>query len=148
MRALEQGIDVGIQLGNVSFTFRTDYEGSNVKTAVKAIKKIASTNSQLFKSLRAENDGTTSSRRFEPQDSARRKGKAETSLILGKLEEILIPRGYFKIARTTGDAKVELEKQTGIPFTSRKVSQALGVLFEKKVLARVGTKGSFRYIQQ
>jgi hypothetical protein len=149
VRRLEKDITIGILLGDVSFSFKTDREGSNVKNAVKAIKEIASTHAQLFKSLRSE--GFIKSRVVpepSPTKVVGRKGKAETSLVLRKLEEALIPKSYFKTARTTGEVKAELEKQTSLPFTSRKVSQALGVLFNKKVLARVGSKGNFHYIQQ
>ena len=149
MKRLEEDITIGILLGNVSFSFKTDREGSNVKSTVKAIKEIASTHAQLFKSLRSESFSKSMAvAELSPQNQASRKGKAETSLVLRKLEEALIPKSYFKTARTTGDVKAELEKQTSLPFTSRKVSQALGVLFKKKVLARVGSKGNFHYIQQ
>jgi len=110
---------------------------------------MASTHAQLFKSLRSERYARSGVvHKFSLQRQIGQKGRAETSLVLRKLEEVLIPKSYFETARTTGDVKTELEKQTGIPFTSRKVSQALGVLFKKKMLARVGSKGSFRYIQQ
>lgn len=149
MRESEEKITIGIQLGNVTFSFKTDVEGSNVKATVRAIREIASTHAQLFKGMRSESlDKSAAVRELSPQSQTGRKGKAETSLVLRKLEEALIPRSYFKTARTTGDVKAELEKQTSLPFTSRKVSQALGVLFKKNVLARVGSKGSFRYIQQ
>ncbi len=149
VRELEEDITIGIQLGNVIFSFKTDRAGSTVKTNVKAIRDIATTHAQLFKSLRSETFGKSAAvSELSPQSQVARKGAAETSLVLRKLEEVLIPNGFFKIARTTGDVKAELEKQTGVPFTSRKVSQALGLLFRKRVLARVGSKGSFRYIQQ
>jgi len=149
VRELEEGITIGIQLGDITFSFKTDREGSNVKTYVKAIKEMASTHAQLFKSLRSERYARSGVvHEFSLQRQIGQKGRAETSLVLRKLEEVLIPKSYFETARTTGDVKTELEKQTGVPFTSRKVSQALGVLFKKKMLARVGSKGSFRYIQQ
>lgn len=146
---MEEDITIGILLGNVSFSFKTDRQGSNVKNNVKAIREIASTHAQLFKSLSSEGfSKSVAVPKLSVQTQIGRKGKAETSLVLQKLEEALIPKSYFKTARTTGDVKAELEKQTSLPFTSRKVSQALGVLFNKKVLARVGSKGNFHYIQQ
>jgi len=57
VRELEENITIGIQLGNVTFSFKTDVEGSNVKATVKAIKEIASTHAQLFKSLSSESYG-------------------------------------------------------------------------------------------
>lgn len=142
MRELEEDITIGIHLGNVTFSFKTDREGSNVKSAVKAITKMATTRAQLFKSLRSEPlSKSVAIPEFSPKGQVVRKGTAETSLVLRKLEEVLIPKSYFKTARTTGEVKVELEKQTGVPFTSRKVSQALGVLFKKKILAKSRLEG-------
>jgi hypothetical protein len=149
VRELEENITIGIQVGNVTFSFKTDVEGSNVKATIRAIKEIASTHAQLFKGMRSEGfERSAAVREPSPQGQTGRKGKAETSLVLRKLEEVLIPKSYFKTARTTGDVKAQLEKQTSLPFTSRKVSQGLGVLFKKNVLARLGSKVSFRYIQQ
>jgi len=148
VRELEDDITIGIMMGKISFSFKTDREGSNVRSTVKAVKEVASTHAQLFKSLGSERFSKSMAvPELLPQNQVR-KGKAETTLILQKLEDALIPKNYFKNARTTGDVKAELEKQTGLPFTSRTVSQALGVLFNKKVLARVGSKGNFHYIQQ
>jgi hypothetical protein len=149
VRELEENITIGIELDNITFSFRTDADGSNVRTNVKAIKEMASKHAQLFKSLHPGRLTRSSSvPRVSNQSQVGRRGRAETSLILNRLEELLIPRGHFKTARTTGDVKAELEKQAGVPFTSRKVSQALGVLFKKGHLSRVGSKGDFRYIQQ
>src|SRR5438094_8835995 len=54
---LGEDITVGIQLGNITFSFKTDLAGSNVKTNVKAIRDIATTHAQLFKSVRSETFG-------------------------------------------------------------------------------------------
>ncbi len=140
-------ITIAIKMGRVTFSFQTDEKGSNVKTAMMAIKKIAFSHASKLKSLKVEDLGkTTTDLEVMPKAQTRRVGKAETSLILRRLQDSLLPTSYFREARTTGDVKVELKKQTGIQFTSRKVSQALGVLFKKSMLSRVGSKGNFRYI--
>jgi hypothetical protein len=73
------------------------------------------------------------------------KGKGERTLILQKLEDDLIPTGYFKEPRNTAEVRSELESRYHVKFLSRKVSQALGVLHDRGILLRVGSKYDFRY---
>ncbi len=74
-----------------------------------------------------------------------RKGKGETTLVLGAIETHLLPVGFFASPKSTGDTVDELAKLSGKKFTSRKVSQALGILFEKGTLHRSGERNSFAY---
>src|SRR3989442_6215648 len=48
---LEREIIIGIHSGNVTFSFKTDLVGSNVKESVKAIKEILSSHEDLLESL-------------------------------------------------------------------------------------------------
>jgi hypothetical protein len=48
---LEQEVTVGIQSGNVIFSFKTDRTGSNVKEAIKVIKEIIASHGSLFENL-------------------------------------------------------------------------------------------------
>ena len=73
------------------------------------------------------------------------KGKGERSLILQKLEDDLIPGGYFKQPRNTAAVRSELESRFHVKFLSRKVSQALGELHYQGTLSRVGSKYEFQY---
>lgn len=141
-------ITIGVQIGRVTFSFLTDDRGSNIRQVMKNIKEIAATHKPLFDNLRVEDQKSADTIRTSARTIKKRTGGAETTIILGKLEESLLPKSYFKDARTTGDVKRELKKQTGLDFTSRKVSQALGLMFNKKILARIGGKGNFHYIQQ
>jgi hypothetical protein len=141
-------IIIGVQMGNVTLSFKTDQDASNLDEGLETIRKIVNSHKALFKSLSEETFWKTSGKSQIPSQNLSRTGKAETSLILRKIGDNLLPKTYFKSAKTTGDVKSELKTQTGIDFTSRKVSQALGLLFKKRVLSRVGSKGNFRYIQQ
>lgn len=76
------------------------------------------------------------------------RGSAETSLVLRKIQTFLLPRGFFRKTRSTAETRAELKRKTGNQFQSRKISQALGILHRKHVLARLGRKGSFRYIKK
>ena len=75
-----------------------------------------------------------------------KRGKAETSIILQQIENKLIPQGFFSTAKNTGDVRSELEQRLGLEFQSRKVSQALGELYQRKLLSRTGSTGAFHYV--
>ena len=48
---MDREITIGIQRGSVTFSFRTNLTGSNVKESVKAIKEIMSSHKDLLESL-------------------------------------------------------------------------------------------------
>jgi hypothetical protein len=75
-----------------------------------------------------------------------KRGKAETSIILQQIESKLIPQGFFGAAKNTAEVRAQLEQMLGLEFQSRKVSQALGELYQKSLLKRTGSTGNFRYI--
>ena len=77
--------------------------------------------------------------------SSNRLGKGETTEILNALETRLISTNYFSKPRTTGETGDKLRQVTRKQFTSRKVSQALGILREKGVLHRTGRRNFFKY---
>jgi hypothetical protein len=75
-----------------------------------------------------------------------KRGKAETSIILQQIESKLVPQGFFTVAKNTAEVRTQLQQLLGLEFQSRKVSQALGELYQKSLLKRTGSKGNFRYI--
>ena len=77
--------------------------------------------------------------------SSPRKGQGETSLILREIESKLLQTDFFEKPETTGDVKSRLEHMAGREFTSRKVSQALGILRDKGTLKRVGKRNYYTY---
>ncbi len=74
-----------------------------------------------------------------------REGKGETTAILRALELRLLRTNFFSEPRTTGETRRRLESLSKSKFTSRKVSQALGILREKGVLRRTGKRNFFKY---
>lgn len=74
-----------------------------------------------------------------------RKQKGETREILRALESYLLTTNYFQKPRTTGETRDKLGQRTRRQFTSRKVSQALGMLGKKGVLHRTGRRNFFKY---
>jgi hypothetical protein len=77
--------------------------------------------------------------------SVNRKGQGETSLILREIESKMLQTDFFDEPKTTGDVKSRLEHAAGRKFTSRKVSQALGILREKGSLKRAGKRNYYTY---
>ena len=75
-----------------------------------------------------------------------KRGKAETSIILQQIENKLIPQGFFGTAKNTAEVRAQLEQLLGLEFQSRKVSQALGELYQKSLMKRTGSTGNFRYV--
>ncbi|MEM0348725.1 MAG: hypothetical protein QXE96_00625 [Candidatus Caldarchaeum sp.] len=83
----------------------------------------------------------------KPQHKApKRRGKSEAVKALEIIEQKLIPSSFFSTARTTAEVRQKIIEQSGLPFQSRKVSQALGILYDKGTLTRVGQKGNYRWI--
>ena len=56
-----------------------------------------------------------------------------------------MPSKFFSLPRTTGETREKLHEVTGKYFTSRKVSQALGILREKSRLKRTGKRNFYSY---
>lgn len=91
---------------------------------------------QLSSSSRA------SSRNLRPRSS---KGEGETTNIIRELESNVLRTSFFKRPRSTGETKAKLDEVAGGNFTSRKVSQALGILWQKGELKRTGKRNFFAY---
>ncbi len=49
---MEEEITIGIQLGNVTFSFKSDQNGSGIEKLLKAIRQIASSHEVLFDDLK------------------------------------------------------------------------------------------------
>lgn len=81
-------------------------------------------------------------------EAKRRRGKSEAVVALESIERRLLQSGFFKQPRSTSEVRQRLKKLTGIGFQSRKVSQALGILYKDRQLSRTGPKGSYRYYER
>lgn len=74
-----------------------------------------------------------------------RRGKGETAKILSEIEGKLLSTNFFSKPKTTGEVKQKLTSVSRRSFTSRKVSQALGILWQKRALRRIGKRNYFAY---
>lgn len=73
------------------------------------------------------------------------RGRGETANIIRELESKVLPTMFFSKPRTTGETRERLVEMSGRRFTSRKVSQALGILWKKDKLKRTGTRNYYAY---
>jgi len=73
------------------------------------------------------------------------RGKGETTNILRELESKILRSSFFQKPRSTGETKAKLDEVAAGNFTSRKVSQALGILWQKGELKRTGKRNFFVY---
>jgi hypothetical protein len=76
---------------------------------------------------------------------SKRRGKSEAVEVLKLIEEKLLPTDFFNQPRSTADVRQKLYDLVKIKFQSRKVSQALGILYDKDILSRIGLKGGYKY---
>jgi hypothetical protein len=82
----------------------------------------------------------------EPRDPFRgRGGRGETAIVLREIESNILTTSFFSTVRSTGEVREKLREVSRKTFTSRKVSQALGILWKKGLLKRAGTRNFFTY---
>jgi hypothetical protein len=73
------------------------------------------------------------------------RGQGETTNILREIESNLLSTAFFSKAKSTGETKEKLDSISRNDFTSRKVSQALGILWKKGGLKRSGSRNYYVY---
>lgn len=98
-----------------------------------------------LKRLESKLQSKGSKKEKNSKDVSRRKGTGETTVILSVIESKLLLTNFFSTPKTTGETADRLAKVSGKRFTSRKVSQALGILYEKGSLRRSGQRNSYAY---
>ncbi len=80
--------------------------------------------------------------------SRRRRGSSEAVLALDTIERQILGTGFFSIPRSTSEVRQKIYELTGLRLQSRKVSQALGILYESKKIMRVGSRGNYRWFEK
>ena len=135
---------VSVRRGGVEFSLESDSADELTERLDEFIEMTGRLSEKILAS------GVASSIEEDVKDGKRgvgrkRRGKSEAVEILRHLEERLIPMGFFREARTTAETRNKLKEVVGVLFQSRKVSQALGLLYKAGRLRRVGQKGNYRY---
>ncbi len=92
----------------------------------------------------ARNTSKISPKRTQNPDSGR-SGTGETATIIREIEMKILSSNFFATPKSTGETREKLHDVTGKYFTSRKVSQALGILRDKRQLSRTGKRNFYVY---
>jgi hypothetical protein len=103
---------------------------------------------QTLKHLLPSLDGTADRITTKTTKISKTRGGGETAIIIRELESKLLPTTFFSKPRTTGETLERLFEMSGQKFTSRKVSQALGILWNKDRLNRSGARNYYVYSKQ
>ncbi|HVB12279.1 MAG TPA: hypothetical protein VNE86_04040 [Nitrososphaerales archaeon] len=98
-----------------------------------------------LKMLAAKIQSKNSKPKKIPSKVQPREGKGETTEILRGIESRLLTTNFFSKPKTTGETRDRLAEVARRRFTSRKVSQALGILRDKGVLHRTGRRNFYAY---
>jgi len=125
-----------------------EVEGGSVEEVLENLRELRKIAEQAGEILGVE----VSEGRPEPSMPAakvrRRRGKSEAVVALENIETHLLPGRFFSQPRSTAEVRQKLKEITGISFQSRKVSQALGILYKSNKLSRTGVKGSYKYFKK
>ena len=135
---------VSVRVGNAEFSLESDSREEVVSNLEELLSLVRDFSEKLLKTGLVSSAYTAQTPK-QGSKTRKRQGKSEVVEILRHLEEVLIPSGFFSEARSTADTRAKLKEIAGVLFQSRKVSQALGILYNRGVLRRVGQQGNYRY---
>jgi hypothetical protein len=116
-------------------------ESDNPKDLVEADQKLR----DLASTIKSGPVRKTAPKQRGTIPDSRRTGSGETATVLREIETKILTSNFFSSPKTTGETREKLHELTGKYFTSRKVSQALGILREKRQLARSGKRNFYVY---
>lgn len=134
-------------------TFRQPYgdaevEGESVEEILENLHGLRKIAEQAAEILEAEAPEAKAQASVAVARVKRRRGKSEAVVALENIETYLLPSKFFSQPRSTAEVRQKLKEITGITFQSRKVSQALGILYKSNKLSRTGVKGNYRYFKK
>ncbi|MEM0381130.1 MAG: hypothetical protein QXQ48_02950 [Nitrososphaerota archaeon] len=122
-------------------------EAENIEEIIASIKKLIELSGAVERSLGL---GTPSSQQTAalPKKARPRRGRSEAVLALETIETRLLGTGFFHTPRSTSEVRQKIHELTGLKLQSRKVSQALGILFDAGKIMRVGRRGGYRWFEK
>lgn len=119
-------------------------EAENIEELLSSIEKLADLANILDKRLASP--GLTHQRQAQPEEKVKkRRGRSEATVALDAIERHLLGTNFFSAPRTTADVRQKIFELTGLRLQSRKVSQALGILFDAKKIMRLGSRGNYKW---
>lgn len=119
-------------------------EAESVEEAVASVEKLLELSAALERSLSKESQ-LPQREAAQVLKAKRRRGRSEAVLALDAIERHLLNSGFFSTPRSTSEVRQKIHEVTGLRLQSRKVSQALGILYESKKIMRVGPKGNYKW---
>lgn len=125
-----------------------EIEGETIEEVLKNLGNLKKIAEQAGEALGIEAAETKAQAPVAVAKVKRRRGKSEAVVALENIEMHLLPGKFFSQPRSTAEVRQKLKEITGITFQSRKVSQALGILYKSNKLSRTGTKGSYKYFKK
>lgn len=125
-----------------------EVEGESIEEVIKNLGNLKKIAEQAGEVLGIEAAGEKTQTPEAVVKVKRRRGKSEAVVALENIETHLLPGKFFAQPRTTAEVRQKLREITGITFQSRKVSQALGILYKSNKLSRTGMKGNYKYFKK
>lgn len=125
-----------------------EVEGENIEEVLKNLGNLKKLAEQAGEALGVETAETKTQPSVAVVKVRRRRGKSEAVVALENIETHLLPSKFFSQPRSTAEVRQKLREITGITFQSRKVSQALGILYKSNKLSRTGTRGNYKYFKK
>ncbi|MEM4180229.1 MAG: hypothetical protein QXW50_00865 [Nitrososphaerota archaeon] len=120
-------------------------EAENIEELLSSIERLTDASSLLDKKILAPGV-VPQEHQIQREDVAkRRRGRSEATLALDAIERHLLKTDFFSTPKTTSEVRQKILELAGLKLQSRKVSQALGILFKSKKIIRVGSRGSYRW---
>lgn len=122
-------------------------EAENIEELLSSIEKLTDLSNLLDKRLASPTLPPQRQAQHEERVKKRR-GRSEATVALDAIERHLLGTSFFSTPKTTSDVRQKIFELTGLKLQSRKVSQALGILFEAKKIMRLGSKGNYRWFMK
>ncbi|MEM0482104.1 MAG: hypothetical protein QXM16_04350 [Nitrososphaerota archaeon] len=122
-------------------------EAESVEEIASSLNKLIELSSIVDKSLGVVSPAAQQ-QAAPPGRARRRRGSSEAVLALDTIERQILGTGFFSTPRSTSEVRQKIYELTGLRLQSRKVSQALGILYEYKKIMRVGGRGNYRWFEK
>ncbi|GBC70600.1 hypothetical protein HRbin02_00368 [Candidatus Calditenuaceae archaeon HR02] len=122
-------------------------EAESVEEIAASLNKLVELSNTIDKSLGLASPAAQQQAPSQGR-SRRRRGSSEAVLALDTIERQILGSGFFSTPRSTSEVRQKIYELTGLRLQSRKVSQALGILYESKKIMRVGSRGNYRWFEK
>ena len=152
-------LTVGVQLGNITVSFKTDLSGSNLKRGLETVEQFLKDHQALFRRSATDVPPASSKHMTKPVQNPVHSGRAETSLVLRKIEGALLPKTkhltdsilyalgtkWGKTPRDWGEI-AEALKQNALHYSKGSITGTLTLLTQSGKIRRIKAGHSYKYV--